>query len=188
MEEFVMDQRVMNQPDDRPPCDAELTHRRTFFARLTWALSGLIGLVMTLPGVAFVLAPVFRRPLHDWRSVGKVDSFKLGATVLVEFEDPSPELWAGVTATTAAWLRRVGEAEFIAFSINCRHLGCPVRWVDTAGLFMCPCHGGVYYKDGTVAGGPPPEPLDRYPVRIRNGQVEIETEPVPLTTTPLMRA
>jgi len=50
---------------------------------------------------------------------------------------------------------------------------------------MCPCHGGVYYKDGTVAGGPPPEPLDRYPVRIQDGEVQIETEAIPLTTTPL---
>jgi len=175
----------MNTADDRPPCTAEETHRRTFFVRLTWGLSGLIGAMMTLPPVAFVLAPVFRKMKHDWRSVGKLDSFKMGQTVLVRFEDPAAETWAGVTATTAAWLRRVGENEFIAFSINCRHLGCPVRWVDTAGLFMCPCHGGVYYSDGTVAGGPPPEPLDRYPVRVHDGEVQIDTEAVPLTTTPL---
>jgi quinol---cytochrome c reductase iron-sulfur subunit, bacillus type len=176
----------MNPPDARPPCTAEETHRRTFLTRLTWALSGVIGLIMTVPAVAFVLAPIFRRMKHDWRSVGKVDSFKVGQTVLVRFEDPSPETWAGVTATTAAWLRRVSESEFIAFSINCRHLGCPVRWVATAGLFMCPCHGGVYYSDGTVAGGPPPEPLDRYPVQVTDGEVQIKTEAVPLTTTPLI--
>jgi quinol---cytochrome c reductase iron-sulfur subunit, bacillus type len=175
----------MNADDDRPPCTAEETHRRTFLARLTWILSGLIGAIMTLPAVAFVFAPIFRRPKHDWRVVGKLDAFKIGQTVLVRFEDPSPEDWAGVTATTAAWLRRIGESDFIAFSINCRHLGCPVRWVATAGLFMCPCHGGVYYSDGTVAGGPPPEPLDRYPVRVHDGEVQIDTEPVPLTTTPI---
>jgi menaquinol-cytochrome c reductase iron-sulfur subunit len=38
---------------------------------------------------------------------------------------------------------------------------------------MCPCHGGVYYKDGSVAAGPPPRPLERYPVRVQDGQVEI---------------
>ena len=36
-----------------------------------------------------------------------------------------------------------------------------------AELFLCPCHGGVYYADGTVAGGPPPQPLFRYGVRDR---------------------
>ncbi len=91
--------------------------------------------------------------------------------------------WAGVTARSAAWLRRVEQDEFIAFSVNCRHLGCPVRWVPGAELFMCPCHGGVYYKDGSVAAGPPPAPLKRYPVRVANGVVEIQADPLPLTST-----
>jgi menaquinol-cytochrome c reductase iron-sulfur subunit len=173
----------IDTPPPTPTC--EDNHRRSFFARLTLFLSGLIGLAVTLPGLAFVLAPVFGKLKREWRPVGELDSFKIGATVLVEFEDPSPEAWAGVTARTGAWLRRVSESEFIAFSINCRHLGCPVRWIATAQLFMCPCHGGVYYKDGTVAGGPPPEPLHRYSVRVRGQQVEIETGPVPLTTTPV---
>jgi menaquinol-cytochrome c reductase iron-sulfur subunit len=137
--------------------------------------------MMVLPGAAFILTPVFRRPRPVWRSVGKVDSFEMGATTLVQYEDASPLPWAGVTAKTGAWLRRTGGSEFVAFSINCRHLGCPVRWVAQAGLFMCPCHGGVYYQDGTVAGGPPPEPLKQLAVRVRNGQVEIQTGAVPLT-------
>ena len=34
--------------------------------------------------------------------------------------------------------------QFIAISDRCAHLGCPVRWVDAAERFICPCHGGVY--------------------------------------------
>jgi menaquinol-cytochrome c reductase iron-sulfur subunit len=45
---------------------------------------------------------------------------------------------------------------------------------------MCPCHGGVFYKDGAVASGPPQKPLSEYPVRVENGQVEIRTSPVPI--------
>jgi nitrite reductase/ring-hydroxylating ferredoxin subunit len=84
--------------------------------------------------------------------VGKVDSFKIGETTAVQYEDASPLPWAGVTARSAAWLRRVNADTFIAFSINCTHLGCPVRWLAEANLFMCPCHGGVYYK---MAPSPP---------------------------------
>jgi menaquinol-cytochrome c reductase iron-sulfur subunit len=89
--------------------------------------------------------------------------------------------WAGVTARTGAWLRRVSTDEFIAFAVNCSHLGCPVRWLQDANLFMCPCHGGVYYSDGRVAAGPPPRPLTRYPVRIQNDEVQIQTNPIPIT-------
>ena len=50
---------------------------------------------------------------------------------------------------------------FQVFAINCAHLGCPVRWFPESRLFMCPCHGGVYYEDGSRASGPPPRGLYR---------------------------
>lgn len=156
--------------------------RRGFLTKLCLGLSALIGAVITLPGVGFVLAPVFARPKQVWRKLGKLDEYEVGKTVSVQFKDTIDQPWAGVTAMSGAWLRRVSENEFIAFSINCRHLGCPVNWVADASLFMCPCHGGVYYEDGEVAAGPPPEPLARYTVRVTDGFVEIETSSVPLTT------
>ena len=114
--------------------------------------------------------------------------FKVGATVNVVFMDASPLPWAGVTAKTGAWLRRTGEEEFVAFSVNCAHLGCPVRWLEDARLFMCPCHGGVYYEDGRVAAGPPPHRSRHIPVRVRDGQVEIRTEPDPDRMTMIKRS
>src|SRR5260221_422665 len=83
----------------------------------------------------------------------------------IVFSDPAPLTWTGVAANTAAWLRRDGQTDFVAFSVYCSHLGCPVDWLSDANLFLCPCHGGVYYKDGSVAAGPPPQPLTKYPVR-----------------------
>ena len=157
-------------------------NRRKFLGRLSLVLSSIIGAAASLPVIGFIVAPAFRRTQQKWRSVGPVAQYEIGSTVEVSFEDPSPEVWSGVTAKTGAWLRRVSEEEFIAFAINCRHLGCPVRWEESPQLFMCPCHGGVYYANGDVAGGPPPEPLARYSVRVRKGVVEIETGPVPLTT------
>jgi menaquinol-cytochrome c reductase iron-sulfur subunit len=100
--------------------------------------------------------------------------------VQVQFEDASPLPWAGVTARTAAWLRRDDASGFTAFSVHCTHLGCPVRWFAEARLFLCPCHGGVYYDDGSVAGGPPPKALARYPTRVRDGMVQILTSPIPI--------
>jgi len=90
---------------------------------------------------------------------------------------------AGVTAKAGAWLRREAAEKFTAFSVHCTHLGCPVRWIPGANLFMCPCHGGVYYRDGTVAAGPPPRPLFRYDVRLVRGRVQIRASAVPITTT-----
>jgi menaquinol-cytochrome c reductase iron-sulfur subunit len=132
--------------------------------------------------VGFIVAPLFSKRSEEWISLGKSDGFKIGETINVTFNDPSPLPWAGITAKSAAWLRRESEGTFIAFSVNCTHLGCPVRWLPQAELFMCPCHGGVYYKDGTVAAGPPPHPLVRYEVRVENGEVKMKAAPIPITT------
>ena len=155
------------------------TDRRRFLHRLCLALGSIMAAIMGLPSLVYLLG--LRRAPSEWRAVGKVDEFKLETTVSVAFLDSSPLPWAGVTARTVAWLRRTGPENFIAFSINCTHLGCPVRWLAEADLFMCPCHGGVYYKDGRVASGPPPRPLTRYPVRVREGVVEILASPLPIT-------
>ncbi|HKV78055.1 MAG TPA: Rieske (2Fe-2S) protein [Candidatus Sulfotelmatobacter sp.] len=155
------------------------TGRRHFLTRLSIAAGSLAAAIVALPSIGFLLG--LRKPTMVWRNVGRVDDFRIGSTVEVKFLDPSPMPWAGVTAETAAWLRRIDELQFKAFSVDCTHLGCPVRWLPTADLFMCPCHGGVFYADGRVASGPPPKPLTTYPVRVENGQVQILTSPLPIT-------
>jgi menaquinol-cytochrome c reductase iron-sulfur subunit len=159
---------------------APMLQRRRFLSRLSMGLSAAVAAVLAIPVVGFLVSPLTRKPPRQWRVVGPVDRFKVGEIVNVHFEDASPLPWAGVTARTAAWLRRDTAANFTAFSVHCTHLGCPVQWFANAGLFLCPCHGGVYNADGTVAAGPPPKPLGRYPVRVRGGQVEILTSPIPI--------
>ncbi|HWA86057.1 MAG TPA: Rieske 2Fe-2S domain-containing protein [Opitutus sp.] len=160
-----------------------LISRRRFLARMSVALGGACAAAIGGTSVAFVLAPLFRKTEEVWRDVGAIGDFKIGETVSVVFADPSPLPWAGVTAKAGAWLRREAEEKFTAFSVHCTHLGCPVRWMAGANLFMCPCHGGVYYRDGTVAAGPPPRPLFRYDVRLLRGQVQIRASAVPITTS-----
>lgn len=154
--------------------------RRRFLSRLSIGLGGAIGAIVAVPFVSFLLAPLLRRPREEWRAVGSVGQFAVGQTVQVAVDDPSPLAWAGVVSKTAMYLRREGEGEFRAFAVNCTHLGCPVRWMPEAGLFLCPCHGGVFYRDGSVGGGPPPRPLVQYPVRVREGRVEVLAGASPL--------
>jgi menaquinol-cytochrome c reductase iron-sulfur subunit len=157
--------------------------RRRFFEVLCIGLSGVCALILGVPLVGFVLGPLFRKTPEKWITLGKTGDFEIGKTVNVNFVDPSPLAWSGITARNAAWLRRETATEFIAFSVNCTHLGCPIRWLPDAELFMCPCHGGVYYKDGTVAAGPPPHPLIRYEMRVVNDEVQLKSQAIPITTT-----
>jgi menaquinol-cytochrome c reductase iron-sulfur subunit len=168
----------MNEENTPKPLDEK---RRDFLVKLSLGLGGLAAAVAAIPVFSAIFAPLIEKTPKMWRKVGDLDSFAVGTTTLVKFKNADPQQWAGVTAQTAAWLRRDSNGKFTAFSANCTHLGCPVRWEASAELFMCPCHGGVYYKDGTVAAGPPPKSLVQYPVRINKKAVEVQTSPVPIT-------
>lgn len=173
-EERLLPHRKPAQPKNPP-----LTRRQFLLASMSIGIGGLAGTVIAAPVVGFVFSPLIQKPQRVWRSVGKISQFKIGETSLVTFENASPLPWAGLTARSAAYVRRDSSTHFAALSINCQHLDCPVRWDAQAQLFLCPCHGGVYYADGHVAAGPPPRPLPSYPVRLRNGAVEILTSPIP---------
>lgn len=58
------------------------------------------------------------------------------------------------------------------FGQKCTHLSCPVYYAKEADRLECPCHeAGFDVKTGNVLYGPPPRPLDRIAVEIRNGEV-----------------
>ena len=156
--------------------------RKKFFVKLSLALAGLSAAVAAIPVISAMIAPLLETQTPQWRTVGKLNDFKTGTTNLVTFTNADPKSYAGITAQSAAWLRRSDQKDFIAFAVNCTHLGCPVRWENEAHLFMCPCHGGVYYADGTVAAGPPPKSLTQYEVRVYNEDVQIKTAPIPITS------
>lgn len=168
------------EPTEQEKADATLIARRQLLGKMSIVAGCGVGAALAVPLVGFIVAPLFGEQPREWRAVGAIESVKIGETVNVVFVDASPLPWAGVTAKSAAWLRRVSEYEFEAFAVNCAHLGCPVRWLPDARLFMCPCHGGVYYADGSVAAGPPPHGLTKYPCRVVDGRIEIRTDPIPI--------
>ena len=96
-----------------PPPD-----RRRFLSRLSIALSAGVAAVVGLPVIGFLLSPLTRKSPRVWRPVGAVTRFGVGRTVAVAFEDASPLPWAGVTARTAAWLRRDDDTHFTAYTVH----------------------------------------------------------------------
>ena len=160
----------------------ELISRRTLLNRVIFGLGAAAGAVVSVPILAYLLSPLINPARQVWRDLGPVDKYQIGQTVEASIQEPSPLPWAGQTALTAVWVRRDSANQFTVFTVGCTHLGCPVRWMPDANLFLCPCHGGVYYSDGRVAAGPPPKPLPQYTTRIQDGHVQIQTRPLPMST------
>jgi Rieske Fe-S protein len=79
------------------------------------------------------------------------------------------------------------DLRFLVLAVNCAHLGCPVEWFQESGLFMCPCHGGVYYANGERASGPPPRGLFHCVWRVRGGDLEVQAPHYPTLHNPLVQ-
>jgi nitrite reductase/ring-hydroxylating ferredoxin subunit len=160
--------------------------RRSFLFRAGLALSALGGALLTLPLIGYVAGVLFRRkPYQAWISLGAVADFPEKQTRLASYRNPFTTPWDGETAKVPCWVRRIEGERFQVFAINCTHLGCPVRWFPESGLFMCPCHGGVYYQDGARASGPPPRGLYQYEHRIENGQLFVRGGQLPTLSNPI---
>ncbi|MGA2252162.1 ubiquinol-cytochrome c reductase iron-sulfur subunit [Terracidiphilus sp.] len=171
--------------DEHPVAGAaEDLSRRTFLMKVGIALNAVVALAIATPVVAYILGPVIKRKEYlQWIPLGGVDDFAAGQTSLVSFQNPFSNAWDGATAQVPAYVRRTGTrsgaSDFTVFAINCAHLGCPVRWFKESQLFMCPCHGGVYYADGSRASGPPERGLFTYEVKLDNGKLMIDAGQIP---------
>jgi len=161
--------------------------RRGFLMKLGILFNAFAGMVVAVPIVGFLLSSVTRGRANgylSWVPLGSVDEFPDGETRLATFRNPNVMPTDGKTVDTACWVRHIAGDQFQVFAIDCAHLGCPVRWFPQSGLFMCPCHGGVYYRDGSRASGPPERGLFQYPYQVRDGVVTIQAGELPTPGDP----
>ena len=167
------------------PCAAKVS-RRSLLLRFGVGLSALAGALMGVPVVGFVLSSFSRaKSSRQWVSLGPLEQFPRQETRLVVYQNPSTTPWDGDTAHIPCWVRRIDDETFQVFAINCTHLGCPVRWFPESRLFMCPCHGGAFYEDGSHASGPPPRGLFEYQHKVQDGNLMVVGGHVPTLAEPL---
>jgi quinol---cytochrome c reductase iron-sulfur subunit, bacillus type len=154
---------------------AALRSRRAFLFKVSLLLNGAVGAVLAVPILGYILGPAFRKDssYNSWVSLGPIGDFPEGETRLVDYVNPVTTVSDGMTAKVACWVRRIEGKKFQVFAINCAHLGCPVRWFAQSHLFLCPCHGGAYYADGSRASGPPERGLFQYEYTIAGNNLMI---------------
>ena len=158
----------------------ETVTRRRFMTGTAHTAGAIAAGAFALPALGFAIGPIFKSTPHHWETVGTTGQFNEDNYVPVTFT-----LTAGIgeAGKTTAYVRKFNpkidtdpsdqDSKYIAISSRCAHLGCPVRWVDAAERFICPCHGGVYDLLGKRVGGPPVRPLDRFYTRVEGDSVQL---------------
>jgi menaquinol-cytochrome c reductase iron-sulfur subunit len=178
---------MSTKPVMAPSTEATIS-RRGFFMKLGILFNGFAAVVLALPIARFLFSSITRGRANgylSWVPLGNVSNFPEGETRMATFRNPFVMPTDGKTVDTACWVRRVARDRFQVFAINCAHLGCPVRWFPQSGLFMCPCHGGAYYRDGSRASGPPERGLFEYSYKIENGVLAINAGQLPTPGDPV---
>lgn len=145
--------------------------RRGFLVKLGIALNVIAGVLLAIPLIGYVFSSFSRKPLQSWILLGPIESYPENQTRVATYRNPFTRPWDGATGDIPCWVRRMNGQTFQVFAINCTHLGCPVRWFQESKLFLCPCHGGAYYEDGSQASGPPPRGLYEYEYKVEKGQL-----------------
>jgi Rieske Fe-S protein len=176
----VSELELEQNKEELTPVDPLTVSRRWLLLKIGVLVNAVVGVAVAVPVVKYLLSPAKPDDAYkSWVSLGSVDTFPVGETRLAKFTNPVSQEWDGDTDRIACWVRHISQQEFQVFAINCAHLGCPVRWFPQAQLFMCPCHGGAYYADGSRASGPPERGLFTYDAKIVNGELQINAGQIP---------
>jgi Rieske Fe-S protein len=69
-------------------------------------------------------------------------------------------------------LARTAESAFSAIDAICSHESCRVTGADGA-VYVCPCHGSRYDRNGRVLAGPATAALRQFPTTLAGGVVTI---------------
>ena len=160
--------------------EGETITRRRFMTGTAHTAGGIAAAAFTLPALGFAVGPIFKSTPHRWETVGTVDQFPDNNYIPVVVT-LTPGI--GEAGKATIYMRKFNpvldtdrydlDTKYIAITSRCAHLGCPVRWVDAAERFICPCHGGVYDLLGRPVGGPPVRPLDRFYTRVEGEYVQV---------------
>lgn len=121
-------------------------------------------------------------PASGWMFVAQLKRFVQGETLL--YKTPS-----GQSVNITRRGNTGGAEDFVALSSVCPHLGCQVHWEPQHDRYFCPCHNGIFDREGTGIGGPPGDAgqsLSKFPLKIASGLlfIEVRLEKLEIARTP----
>lgn len=146
--------------------------RRGFLGIATFSIGGLISAILGIPAIAYIIGPAQKEAkAQNWIPLGAVSKVEIGKPTLFKARVEKQAGWIVNEQDLTFYVLTEDGREFTAMSNVCTHLGCRVRWVGDQEQFFCPCHNAAFDKNGAVASGPPPRPLDRYEVKAEDGQL-----------------
>jgi len=149
--------------------------RRRFLKWMTALGSLMMGALVGVPALRAFFSPAFRAPpTQRWIKVGEAAQIEPGVPVRFDFSETVNDAWVETRALRGVWLYTEDGDKFTVYSGQCTHLACSYAFEKQRGVFLCPCHHGMFdIKTGAVLGGPPPRPLDTLETKVEDGDLYV---------------
>ncbi|MBI3647987.1 MAG: Rieske 2Fe-2S domain-containing protein [Actinobacteria bacterium] len=186
---FVKARKAQRLADSLPPGQPALPKapppvtRRDFFRGALLVSLGVFSAVFGGASIAF-LWPSLKGGFGSVINAGALDEIK---AAIQEAGGPAYNgagrfyivPWSGQVTSDADYPGEGVTAEGIMpLYQRCVHLGCRVPFCGSSKWFECPCHGSKYNEAGEYQLGPAPRGMDRFMVKVDNGNVLVDTSQV----------
>lgn len=153
--------------------DQQGVSRRQFLNYTLMGVGGFLVAGTVAPMLRFAIDPALKAAEdQDMVAVGDLSEFG-PEPVRKDFQLAVKDGWYDAVLSLSAWITVSESGEILALSPICTHLGCTIQWGSDLAPpehYYCPCHGGVFTKDGiNVEGTPPDRPLNVYRHEVRDG-------------------
>lgn len=166
-------QHVPLSESDQGEGDEQAINRRHFLAAGFWAVSGITTLLFGGAGSRFFIGAAFDPEPEQWVKVGEIADLPPGQVHRTNYVVRVFDAWREVEQKGLLYVFSDDGLQYSVLDAACTHLGCNVRWQETETRFVCPCHGGLFSREGQVVSGPPPAPLRRLESKIQNGMLMV---------------
>jgi Rieske Fe-S protein len=120
------------------------------------------------------MGPALQKESDSWIQLGSISKVELNIPTLFKKTIETQTGWINTEEEISVYVLSSNGQDYVVMSNVCTHLGCRVRWIPEKDSFFCPCHNGVFSKDGNVVAGPPPRPLDRFESKVEDGVIFIK--------------
>jgi Rieske Fe-S protein len=150
-------------------------NRRSFLKKFAFGVTGIMAILAGIPVVKWVIDHLSsENTIYHWTPLARLTEFQSNEPQAVFYNTSRQSGSIKTQFRQSVFVLKRSTARFVVLSSTCTHMGCTVKWERNLQQFICPCHGGVFDKEGNKLSGPPKGPLVYLDTKIEKGKLYIK--------------
>ncbi len=146
--------------------DNKISRRLFFLGILATAGASVLGLGAA--AMRFFIGDSLKARKQSWIKLDEINNLTANKIHKTVVNIRSRDAWRRVEDSKTVYAFSEDGQNYTALDATCTHLGCLVRWKEDDQHFSCPCHKGIFSKEGLVVSGSPTKPLKQLEIKVED--------------------